>query len=386
MRVLGWIGSALAVGALAGAAGSAAAQGQEAGNLPEGPLYRKPFLTQGSAAVGGYMDLEFVYRDDANSFVQHRFVPFIYAEVSDRVHVASEIEFEYGAEEVKVEFATVDFSITEAANFRAGIILSPLGRLNVLHDSPMLDLTERPLVNRLIIPSTLSESGLGFYGTIYPSESLVVDYEAYVVNGFRDATSGGTLNIRGARGGHRSDNNEGKSVVARLGVSPRLGTEFGASVHTGAHDDTGRESLTIAALDARFAQGPFEILGEGAMASAGIAEAPAKPGILAAAQSDGDDTAKAMGLYVEGRYHFLAGAVKSLPQSTFTAVVRVDQVDMDTDADGADQQRFTLGLNFRPTEQTVFKNDLLFDRSRASGASEWSDTETGYRFSVATYF
>jgi hypothetical protein len=67
-------------------------------------------------------------------------------------------------------------------------------------------------------------------------------------------------------------------------------------------------------------------------------------------------------------------------------VVRADYVDRDRETDGSDVERLTLGLNFRPTEQTVFKNDVLFDRSRSSGETDWSDTETAYRFSIATYF
>ena len=123
--------------------------------------------------VGGYMDIEFRADRGGSGFDQRRFVPFIYAQVSDRVHVASEIEFEHGGfvagdketdGEIKIEFATVDFTLSEAVNLRGGVILSPLGRLNAHHDAPLLDLTERPLVDRNIIPTTLSESGLGFFG------------------------------------------------------------------------------------------------------------------------------------------------------------------------------------------------------------------------------
>jgi hypothetical protein len=367
------------------ALGAGTAAAAETG-LPNIPTYRKPFLSGGRAAVGGYMDLEFLAGDEGSTFDQHRFVPFIYAAVSDRVHVASEIEFEHGGfvsgedetgGEIKLEFAHVDFTVNEGLNVRGGVILSPLGRLNVLHDAPMLDLTDRPLVNRFVIPTTLSESGLGVFGVIYPNEAWVVDYEAYLVNGFGDATvtGAGTLNLRGGRGSQSEDNNNARAVVGRLGVSPRLGTEFGASLHTGSYDAGGDQNLTLAALDARFAQGPVEILAEGALARADLPDS-----LLAG------DAARSAGFYLEGRVHLLAGAVTALPQSVFTAVVRADYVDRDRETDGSDVERLTLGLNFRPTEQTVFKNDVLFDRSRSSGETDWSDTETAYRFSIATYF
>ena len=134
-------------------------------------------------------------------------------------------------------------------------------------------------------------------------------------------------------------------------------------------------SVTITALDARFATGPLEIQGEGALAGADFVSGGPEP-----------VKAESGGFYLEGRFHFLDGAVKALPQSVFTGAVRVDYVDLDRNSDGVDQERLTLGINFRPTEETVFKNDLLFDRVRGDGVTEWGDSETGYRFSIATYF
>jgi hypothetical protein len=349
------------------------------------PLYQKPFLIKGRASLGGYLDLEFHAGDEGSTFDQHRFVPFIYAEVSDRVHVASEIEYEHGGKvagdeatdgEISVEFATIDVKAADALNFRGGVILSPLGRLNVFHDAPMLDLTERPLVDTEVIPTTLSEAGLGLYGSFGLTDMLLVDYEGYLVNGFKDsAVEDGVLDPHEGVGSKSEDNNNSRAFVGRLGVSPRLGTELGISVHTGDYDSTGTQNLTLAALDARFAAGPFEFLGEGAM---GRANYEASPGV--------NETAESAGFYLEGHFHFLSGAISALPQSVFTAAARADYVDHDQKVDGLDQERLTLGLNFRITEETVFKNDLLFDRGRAVDASGWSETQTAYRFSVATYF
>ncbi len=352
------------------------------GGRPTSPIYQKPFLGGPGAQVGGYLDLEFKADGSGSTFDQHRFVPFLFAEVSDRVHVASEIEFEHGGfvagdGEIKLEFATVDFRIHEALNLRGGVVLSPLGRLNVLHDAPSLDLTERPLVTREIIPSTLSESGLGFFGTAYPSELWVIDYEVYLVNGFGAGAVGtdGVLAVRGARGSKKSDNNNSRAVVGRLGVSPRLGTELGVSVHTGDYDDDGDLPLTIAAVDGRYAVGPLEILGEYAMARGDYIP-----------QAGGTDTAEAQGFYVEGRAHLWPGALAALPQSVFTAAARYDWVDRDQLTDGNEVERLTLGINFRPTEETAFKNDLVLDRARVAGAEDPSDWELGYRFSIASYF
>ena len=44
--------------------------------------------------------------------------------------------------EVKLEYAVMDFRLRDGLNFRGGVVLSPLGRFNLLHDSPLNDLTE----------------------------------------------------------------------------------------------------------------------------------------------------------------------------------------------------------------------------------------------------
>ena len=72
--------------------------------------------------------------------------------------------------EIGLEFAHIDYLVKEPFNLRAGILLLPIGKFNLLHDSPLNDLTDRPLVSRFVIPSTVSETGAGFYGTFIPEE------------------------------------------------------------------------------------------------------------------------------------------------------------------------------------------------------------------------
>ena len=44
-------------------------------------------------------------------------------------------------------------------------------------------LTDRPLVSQFVIPSTMSETGAGFYGTFYPGRTGKLDYEFYYTTG-----------------------------------------------------------------------------------------------------------------------------------------------------------------------------------------------------------
>ena len=134
-----------------------------------GEVYSKSFLERfgRNVYVGGYVDFEYVRTEgaDSDSFDQHRFVPFIYADVSDHIKIATELEIEHGSE-VGVEFAHVDYLAADWLNFRGGIILDPLGHFNLVHDAPYQDLTLRPLVNTVIIPAVLREPGFGIFGTI----------------------------------------------------------------------------------------------------------------------------------------------------------------------------------------------------------------------------
>ncbi|HEX9779958.1 MAG TPA: porin [bacterium] len=358
-----------------------------------GGVGTKPFLVDFGkrAYLGGYADLEYKDSESGNAaFRQHRLIPFIYADVSERVKFATEIEFEYGGPdnnasdgEVKVEFATIDYLLTEAANLRAGIVLSPLGKLNAVHDSPLQDLTERPLVNQFIIPTTLSEAGAGLFGSFAPTDLSQVSYEAYLVNGFSGLTGESAANVmisrasglRSARGSQKSDLNDEPALVGRVAVSPFLGLEVGGSTHIGAYDTRGDNMLGIYVLDATWQHGPFELLAEGAYAAI-------EKNALADSLGVPDDL---YGYYVQGNYHFMPQALRSwapkvfTDESIFTLVNRWDWVNLD----GNRTQRYTLGLNFRPREETVLKTDFQFNEE--SGLLDSID-DNAFLVSVATYF
>ena len=127
-------------------------------------VYAKPFVSSPKAIVGGYFDIQ--YRSHrkgvlegygngtTNGFDQQRFVPFIYADITEHVKFASELEIEHGIRgtsdnEISLEFAHIDYLVNEPVNIRAGIVLIPIGKFNLLHDSPLNDLTDRPLVSQI---------------------------------------------------------------------------------------------------------------------------------------------------------------------------------------------------------------------------------------------
>src|ERR1044072_5688832 len=72
-------------------------------------VYAKPFVAAPKAIVGGYMDIQFrAHRKGVlegfgngttNGFDQQRFIPFIYADVTEHVKFDSELEIEHGIRE-----------------------------------------------------------------------------------------------------------------------------------------------------------------------------------------------------------------------------------------------------------------------------------------------
>ena len=350
----------------------------------------------------GYFDLEF--RDDKagdkpNEFDHHRLILKLHSDVTEVISFAMELEIEGGGvgsgrltdSEIVLEFAELSFAIAEEFNLKAGALLVPFNRYNLLHDSPVQDLTDRPLVDRRIIPTTWSEAGIGAFGAFHWNWGSL-DYDVVLVNGLTDAisASGGT---RGARGSYREDNNDNKMVIGRLGLTVDVSffdvVTLGASLAHGKYDDSGDHNLTMYGFDLTLKKGPFEVVGEFARLNISRGATERMAGIPGGME----------GWYVEGRYHFFFDSWRgSSPfftdQSTFTFVVRYGEADTDdstTAADFAsrgdgyrdDRQRLTLGLNFRPVEGTVIKFEYQWF-FEPSGISDVDNNR--FVASFATYF
>jgi hypothetical protein len=366
-----------------------AAQAQEQERpFVKGGIGDKPFITRGGrTSLGGYAEVHFRYeREDGVteelSFVPRRFNLFTYTPVSERVRVASELEFEEGGEEIKIEIAALDFEIHPSLTFRGGILLSPLGRFNLAHDSPANDLTDRPLVSAELLGTTLSEAGMGFYGAFFPTVRSRLTYEIYAVNGLGEGVlTGDPAGTRVPAGrGNFEDNNRRPSWVGRLGISPMPAFELGLSAHTGPYNVweadglriDQRRDLTLWAVDWEGSWRRFEVLGEYGRVSL---DTPAESALYAESQQ---------GFYLQLNAHLGRGLVRALPASVFTGVGRLEGVDFDADRGGDSQRRLTLGLNFRPEEDTVFKLD--YQRNWAEDPFENQAKGAALLFSAATYF
>ena len=325
-------------------------------------VYAKPFVAAPKAIVGGYMDIQYrthqngvietgdynnirLGQGTTNGFDQQRFVPFIYADITEHVKFASEIEIEHGIRakgetEISLEFAHIDYLVNEPFNIRAGILLIPIGKFNLLHDSPLNDLTDRPLVAQFVIPSTMSETGAGFYGTFYPGRTSKLDYELYFSTGPCGYNTDGSPRINEESGNKNSrqrkcedtsdgfDINNGKAVSGRLAYSPMLGVEVAGSGYFGNSSPSSYNPLSIAAVDWTLQKGPFELIGEAAWSYArGNSRAiignqiPLTPGTFLQGVNTLNAFAgppqRSSGYYIQANYHFMPAFLSSWSPKRF---------------------------------------------------------------------
>ena len=363
----------------------------------EGPFGKGGLLIKnpsgfGNVSVGGYADIEFENFENSNStFDQARFIINLGAQPHERLLFYSEYEIEHGGPnaadagqgEAKVEQAWISYLINDMVNLRGGVVLVPFGKFNLLHDSDIQDLTERPIVSRRLLSATWMESGFGAFGEFNIGESLgwkllpdfYLNYEGYIVNGLDEDIS--DIGMRNAKGSISSDANNNKAFVTRIGAGLNRNLELGLSSYVGRYGRSGsvtrngQDNLIGLGTDINFKKGLFEIVGD-------FAYLDFEDGALV--DHDNDNAADEVsapkymrGFYVEPRYHFWPKFLnntflgRGFKDPKLTLVSRYDWVDIGDDGDAGDgankEKRFTLGMNYRPIESWVFKMEYQWNNS-----------------------
>jgi hypothetical protein len=366
---LGLALSALLIGTTAHAQQRDSVRADTTRPFVRGGIYDKPFQTRlfGRTALGGYAEAHARYErveglKDEAGFEAKRFNLFTSTRVSDFVRLGAELEFEDGGREIKLEFAAIDVLIHPALALRGGMILSPLGKFNLSHDSPLNEFTDRPLVSTEILGVALSEPGFGVLGQFGVGRGRLT-YEVYGTNGFHDGLI--TDSEEGTRiplgRGNFEDNNGSPAIVGRLAWSPTVDYELGVSGHHGAYNvfnEEGtqvdeRRDLSILVADAEALLFGVRVSGEAAYATIDVPTGLS--GIYASRQH---------GVYVEGIRDFGRGWIRTMPASGFALKARFDYVDFDAQLPGQTAAQLTVGVNFRPTQDSVLKLDYVRGRGR----------------------
>ncbi len=367
-------------------------------------IYNRPFVLQAnmgrsSTALGGYVEGNTNYFatdgvSDGFTMELRRFNLFVYSSVANKIKFLSELEFEHGTEEISLETALLDFEFHPAFNFRAGILLPPIGYFNQNHDSPKWEFVDRPLVSTTIIPSTLSEVGFGVHGKIPFGDDKVVTYETYLVNGLRDQIIANPENRTSLQAGKNAemfgeDNNGTPMFTGRLAVKRRSLGEVGVSYYGGVYNTfradglmlDARRSLSLVALDYNLSLGKLQMNGEAAWVYVDV------PSTYI--QQFGN---KQKGAHMDFIYTVRRGQLLSWENTALNVNFRAEYVDYnvgkfrETGGNMADEIiALVPGVSLRLQTNTVIRANYRYHWQKDLLGNPAART-AGFQFGVASYF
>ncbi|MGR8978658.1 MAG: hypothetical protein ACU84H_01000 [Gammaproteobacteria bacterium] len=335
-----------------------------------GPAASKVYQVGKGLSLGGYGEANYqaivddeTGKNDNADF--ERLVLYAGYKFTDNILFNSEIEFEHGSTDdggsVSVEFAALDFFIDPMANARAGMVLLPMGFINLIHEPPFYFGNNRPEVERRIIPSTWREIGAGLFGELLPN----LTYTTYVVNGL-DAKDFSSNGIRDGRQKGSQARAEDLAFVGRIDYAlPQLpGLTFGGSAYLGNSGQNqkfgGQQIDAFTQLYEGHVQWKYRGLEFRALGSWGHID---DAGILSAANGKGTIGEDNYGWYTEVGYDVLPWI---LPDTTqyLAPFFRYEQFDTIASAPSGfsddltkDRWIYQFGLQYKPIPNVVIKAD-----------------------------
>lgn len=305
----------------------------------------------------------------------HRVIMFMGYKFNSRLQFFSEIEFEH-VKEVYVEQAFLNYQFNSLLNFKAGILLIPMGYVNEFHEPTLFNGVERPFVDKYVIPSTWREMGAGFHGIVKQAN---IKYQLYMVNGFNGYNGSAKLGGSGIRGGRqkgakatfRTPSFTGKLTYyglngLRLGVSGYYGNSE-TSMYDGldrndnvaiASADSSRVGLSMIGVNAHYSLGNLQLTGVGNITN--VSGSNAYNEFTGAALGS-----QIMGWYGEIAYRFNLRSGKEYPK--LIPFVRYSEYDTHSKVDrainkdhGYSKKVTTAGVGLQLTPGTIFKIDYQY--------------------------
>jgi hypothetical protein len=356
-----------------------------------GPAASKVYRVNQGVSIGGYGEVLYENhaaerQDGSASGIRDRMdalraIVYFGYKFNDRLLLNSEIEIEH-ADEAFLEFAYLEYKLTDHIGIRGGLLLAPLGMVNELHEPPVFLGTERTLTENRIIPTTWRENGIGFFGG-----TDQISWRAYLMGSF----DGAGFNGSGLRGGRQKGS---KAVAENIGVAGRLdylgirGLMVGASAFSGATGQ-GREldgdevdgRVTIWDIHGDYDGGGWDL--RAVVAGAHVSDVDELNRLNGLLGSDGIGE-QMLGWYVETGYDLLRGT--DTPQALLP-YVRYEKVDTQrsvapnysTDPVN-DRSALVFGLAWKPVPQVVAKLDYQIHKNEADlGVNQWN-VQLGWLF------
>lgn len=342
-------------------------QGEAKGESGFKPLWDK-------TRFGGYGELNYIFRRNnsngkgGNVFDPNRIVLYVESPLSDWISFNAELEWEHGgvkdelnkdnelSGEATVEQAFLDFKLAPSLNIRAGVMLVPLGAINLNHEPINTNSGERPQLDQFLIPSTWSEMGGGIHGALGDKAS----YQLYMVNGLDGSRFSAEKGIRDGRQNLSEDNNNGKAITGRLELQPISNLYTNISFYTGNSAKNTSAYTTVSAFDGKYSLGDFDLAGEYVFI---YQDDPAALGV-------NDIGHRMSGYWIEGGWHVMPQGWKNGRLAHSDAILFARWSEFNTQQGGVvdpakvsgryDRNYTTVGLHFKPTTTVSIKADYQF--------------------------
>lgn len=352
---------------------------------------------------GAFGSMEYkAFEAETNTFDGHRIELFFGANLTEKLKIHGLIEYEGASHteylassgvtsysgEVKTEEAYIQFDAERWCKVRLGTFYVPFGYYNQNNHDPYQPFTELPIVMRRVWPSEYSDTGINTMGTIDLHNKLAMDYSFAVVNGLASRDSANTISattdgLRKARPSLRKDNNQNKALVGRLGWTFDDKYVLGVSGYSGTYDNDSKYHAKACGVDARI---PIPVI-DGLSMEGEYVYIDLEDGLNASSQSV---PSKLFGFYARANYAFwpqalsntILGRWSKTPQ--FSLHYEYGEAEIDqrySTVKDLKEYRHTIGFNYRPHPNIVFKNEYQFNE----GDIEHGNHD-GYVFSIAFIF
>lgn len=314
----------------------------------------------------GYITNEFFAKEEKNStFDNHYFNIFISSQLTNKIFVEGQLEYEHGGQDIDVRYAYADYKISDALVIRSGKFLVPAGQFNeYLYPEYLSKTISRAWVNREISPSAWGEVGVQLRGKINTSSILTPFYTAYLVNGLNDEEGVSGNGIRSLRGNMRDSDggNDNKAIGLSVGTDIGQDITISTNYYTGKYTSDNALNLSILGASFYLDKEKFSLWGE-------YHYAHQEAYINDSIPSDGSISLNKQGFFVQGGY---------MVTEKLETVVRYDAIDLDGNLND-NRSRVTFGLNYYLAETAVVKvnYELINDEG-----TNLDDNLFGIQFSI----
>ncbi len=346
--------------------------------------------------IGGYGEIDY-NKPVGNNMIEngrldvHRLVLLFGYKFNDRLNFVTEIEFEH-VKEVYIEQAFLNYRVNTYLNLRGGLMLVPMGIINEYHEPTTFNGVERPVIDKLIVPTTWREIGLGATGVI---PEITLRYQLYIMNGFNGYDGGpklsGQYGLRKARQKGAESIMRSPSFAGRIEYFGLRGLNVGLSAYSGLtqsslfkkidkadnesiiHADSSVVGINMLGMDVRYGLSGFQLR---AQLYYSMISNTLQYNYFTTVDNQTNDLGESMyGYYLEAGYNIFQ-SIKKL-KSELILFARYSEydtqytinVDFNKNPD-YHMQIITTGIGYKPISGVALKADIQFLSPESS--SSWN--------------